>query len=168
MKPLKSKRLVLGFLCGLAIVFASYTILTVLFQKTMKGSGEAEEDEILLPDIPSLSLPVSEIFEVKKNTTYIFKVSLSSNITLIGSFKEAAGMCINFYVLNETNLKRWLADRSFSAIISFEGAGKQQENFTFNTGKEQTYYFVFDNREKRFSYEVCQDKYIIFELRTRE
>ncbi|MBS7609978.1 hypothetical protein KEJ36_03150 [Candidatus Bathyarchaeota archaeon] len=169
MKPIPARRMVLGILCAFVISFATYTLFVIIKPIILKTSWEEveEEENIPIPDVASFALPISEIFEVKRNTTYMFKVSLVSNVTLDGSIKEAAGMCINFYVLDETNLKRWLAGRSFSSIVFFEAVGKEKENFTFTTEKDGNYYFVLDNMEKRFSYEVCQDKYILFELKPR-
>ncbi|MEM3693609.1 MAG: hypothetical protein QXI39_06280 [Candidatus Bathyarchaeia archaeon] len=163
------RRMALGILCAFVIAFATYTLFVIIqaiFLKTSLGEDQ-EGENVPIPDMASYSLPISEIFEVKRNTTYMFKVSLGSNLTLDGSLKEAAGMCINFYVFDETNLKRWLAGRSFSSIVFFEAVGKEKENFTFITEKEGNYYFVLDNMEKHFSYEVCQDKYILFELKSR-
>lgn len=112
----------------------------------------------------SLSAPISEFFRVKANTIYLFKVKLESNLTIFCNLKEMNGTCINFYVLNELNLKQFLKNKRFlHAYVAIEMHGKV--NISFITDKETTYYFIFDNQFRKQG--ICHDKLIYFELKVK-
>lgn len=164
MKAMTKKELILGFLLIGAVVFSMYALFEMLRPQREIDFESSADGDVPISNMPSFTLPISEVFKIKANTTYFFKVNIGTNVTLIGNLKEASGMCIKFYVLNETNMKRWLADQSFSAYVSFEGG---KEDFIFTTDQEGVYYFVFDNRVLFFQ-KVCQDKLIIFNLRAKE
>ena len=151
-------RLTIAILCAVAVA-----IVVFILSGTGGGGGGTTPpiEERNIPDMPLLTIPISEIFEVGTETAFFFKVNLPSNMTLEGSYKEASGMCVNFFILNETNMRNWLNDRSYNAYASAMTIGKY--NFTFTTDYGGTYYFVIDNREK-FVHEPCQKKVVIFRL----
>jgi len=152
-------KLAILILCAVAVA-----IIVFIMSGTDGGGGgiipPIEDKDI--PDMSSLTIPISEIFEVGTETTLFFKVDLPSNAILEGSFIEAAGMCINFFVLNETSMRNWLNGRSYSVYASAMTIGKY--NFTFTTNYEGIYYFVIDNRET-FVHEPCQKKVVTFRLK---
>ncbi|MBO3804209.1 MAG: hypothetical protein JTT11_10165 [Candidatus Brockarchaeota archaeon] len=115
--------------------------------------------------MPSFTLPISEIYKIESEKVYFMKVNIESNATLIGEMRESVGMCINFFVLDEANMKNWLNNRTFTAYAKAQTVGKY--NFTFTTDHDGTYYFVFDNREF-YVHAPCSDKVIIFKLKRQE
>ena len=153
-----------NWLAILILCAGTFAIVAFLFMSGTGGGGHntiTPMEEKKIPEMQSLTIPISEIFKIGTETTFFFKVDLPLNETFEGSFKEASGMCINFFILNETNMKNWLNDRSYSAYVSAMSVGRY--NFTFTTDYGGTYYFVLDNREK-FVHEPCQEKVVIFRL----
>ncbi|MGQ9515404.1 MAG: hypothetical protein ACUVTL_10240 [Thermoproteota archaeon] len=149
-----------------ALILCAGVVAIVVFliaSKSDRGGGEIIPpiEEKNIPDMPTFTIPISDIFKIGTETTFFFKIDLPSNTTFEGSYREASGMCINFFVLNETNMRNWLNDRSYRAYVSAMTTGKY--NFTFTTDYAGTYYFVMDNREK-FVHEPCQEKVVIFSL----
>lgn len=164
MKYLNIKRNVVRLICIGILSFSSLALILALFPERNSPNSTLDED-VLMPEMPSFSLPVTEVFKVKANTKYFFKVELGSNLTILGSLREVNGTCINFYVLDEANMKKFLANKSFShAYVSYELHGKA--NFTFITDKRMNYYFVLDNEFLRQG--VCHDKLIYLELKAKE
>jgi hypothetical protein len=119
-------------------------------------------EDVMIPEMSSFSLPISEVFKIKANTKYFFKVELEANLTILGRLIEMNGTCINFYILDEINMKKFLANKSFShAYVSYEIHGKA--NFTFITDKAMTYYFIIDNDFLRQG--ICHDKIVYLEVK---
>lgn len=158
------KRLKFLPLCVGVVALAVYALFAI---SGSKGGPTIvpPADEKGIPDVPSFDIPISEIWGIGKETTYFFKVRIPSNVTLVGSFRETSGMCVNFFILNETNMRNWVNDRTYYAYASAKTVGKY--NFTFMTDHEGTYYFILDNRET-FVHEPCQEKVVIFELKPQE
>ena len=150
-------RLLLRKLVYLAVALAASAIVSIYL--TQQSSPTVVDDS-------DLAVIVEDTFEVERNELHFFDVELESNTTVNGYFEESSGMCVNFYVLDEANFPRMLADYNFSAIISENHVVKY--NFTFTADQRGTYYFVFDN-ERLVDGDVCLDKVIMLKLyRDRE
>lgn len=141
----------------LAVVLASSAIVSIYLTQQSKSP---------FPNGSGPGIIVEDTFEVARNELSFFDVELESNTTVNGYFEESSRMCLNFYVLDEANFPRMLADLNFSAIISANHA--VELNFTFTAEQQGTYYFVFDN-ERLVEGDVCLDKVVMFRLyRDRE
>lgn len=150
-------RLLLKKLVFIAVALAASTIVSIYL--TQQSSPTVVDDS-------DLAVIVEDTFEVGRNELYFFDVELESNTTVNGYFEESNRMCVNFYVLDEANFPRMLADYNFSAIISENHV--VEYNFTFRVDQRGTYYFVFDN-ERLVDGDVCLDKVIMLKLyRDRE
>ena len=165
MKGLSTKKSALMFLCIGVAAFSLYTLFVVLWPM---GGGILPSGEVEIPDMPSYDLPVSDIFKVKAGDLFLFKVDIERNVTLVGNFSEASGLCFNFHVLNESNMKKLLTYQELSAYVEVHSEGPEKQNFNFTTNQKGTYYFAFDNRETPHGGGVCLDVLIFFELMPQE
>ena len=119
--------------------------------------------ETFTPEIPEIKAPLilNETFEVERNDIYFFEVNLTEGEEVNGYFTVKERVCINFYLLDEENFPRMLADENFTALKSAIHA--THYNFTFTPKKSGKYYFVFDNK-RLVEDEVCEKKIITFKL----
>jgi len=156
--PLAFKLLLIG-----VIVF-SLSVIIFIPSYMSYPRNQFSDENIKIPDMRSFSLPISETFVVKANSSYFFKVQIDANSTIVGSFQEANKLCILFYVLNETTMKKWLSgmDVSREAYVY----SKVSTNFTVTFTSTGTYYFVFDNRVI-YRDIVCKDKVVLLQVTLR-
>ncbi|MDH5441798.1 MAG: emp24/gp25L/p24 family protein [Candidatus Bathyarchaeota archaeon] len=150
-------RLALKKLVFLAVVLASSAIVSIYL---------TQQSESAFPNGSGPDIIVEDTFEVERNDLFFLDVELESNTTVTGYFEESSGMCVGFYILDQANFPRMMADLNFSAIISAKHA--VEYNFTFIADQPGTYYFVFDN-QRLIDGDVCLDKVIMLKLyRDRE
>jgi hypothetical protein len=156
--PLAFKLLLIG------IIIFSLSVIIFVPSSMSSSRNQFLDENIKIPDMRSFSLPISERFVVKANSSYFFKVQIDANSTIVGSFQEANKLCILFYVLNETGMKKWLSgvDVSREAYIY----SKVSTNFTITFTSTGTYYFVFDNRVIYHDI-VCRDKLVLLKVTLR-
>jgi hypothetical protein len=157
MKVMSRKILVIGFLT-IAIVISTWYLLTYL-PRPEESSDLEPSEEVIIPDMPTLTLPISDIFEVPRSGLYFFKVRIDPGITVTGSFNVH-----KLFVLNETNIKHWLTKHSFKAYVSCRAVTKCE--FTFTTDQEGIYYFILDNHSMAES-ETCFSKIVLLELKVK-
>lgn len=151
---------------ALALILIGTSISVVYLLSTFgpKGGGSPPppSNETEIPDMASFALPISEIIKIETESYYLLKFDAAKDMNLTGAIRESAGMCINFLILNETNMRNWLNNRSFTAYARANSI--VQYNFTFTTDHEGIYYCVFDNREM-FVHAPCSSKVVIFNLK---
>ena len=119
--------------------------------------------ETFTPEVPEIKAPLilNETFEVERNDIYFFEVNLTEGEEVNGYFTVKERVCINFYLLDEENFPKILADENFTALKSAIHA--THYSFTFTPKKSGKYYFVFDNK-RLVEDEVCEKKIITFKL----
>lgn len=145
-------RLALKKIIFLAVILALSAIVSIYL---------AQQSESAFPNGSGPAIIIEDMFEVKRNELFFFDVELESNTTVTGYFEESSGMCVDFYVVDQANFPKMLADLNFSAIISARHA--VEYNLTFTADQPGTYYFVFDN-QRLIDGDVCLDKVIMLKL----
>lgn len=104
---------------------------------------------------------IEETLEVERDDINYFDIKLAAEDVIKGEFEVSSRVCINFYVLNNTNFNKMLANQNFMSYISEIHVTNYE--FTFIPEYAGTYFFVFDNRELADG-GVCYDKIIMFKL----
>lgn len=87
---------------------------------------------------------IEQTFEMKGREVKPFIVRLDAGETVHGTFSEATGLCLGFYVLSETDYPLLIdGAENFSSYVAVEKV--RSYNFTFTAPVTGNYYFVFDN-----------------------
>lgn len=117
---------------------------------------------LLAPESTRESLLINETFVVGKNQLVFYKIELAVGEKVSGNLKETQKLCVDFYILNESNFAK--INAKSEDISPFLAAKKVSSyDFTFTAPSKGVYYFVFDNGYTRED-PICYDKHVTFRL----